>query len=140
MERALAGKQVQGFHVIRPQDAEVLRIEGCELRLIQPLHDGQHRRVHQTEFEVSVALQDVAATGIVGSSQRDNGVSAGENVVKQDEGPLVYATRGTQPVELDDDRRGQNEFLIGRSQQLPATSVIIVAAIVRSKQRPRIDD
>ena len=63
-----------------PQQPEVPVVERRQLRLPQPLHNAQHRRIDEPDARIRVLLTDFGGAGVVLREQVLDGVRASDDV------------------------------------------------------------
>jgi hypothetical protein len=125
----LSRQQLERIDVTGSQDSEVAAIQRRQLRFVQPFDDREHRRVNEPDVRVGVPIADLGDPPVVVRSQVDDRVGATVDVFEQSykhagvEGPL------DQVVELDQNRRRDQQRLVCLFNEAPAAGVIIITPI-----------
>ena len=75
-------------------------IEGGELGLIQTLHDGHHRGIHESDISVRVPIAQLPDPSVVGQGQVLHGVRAVSDVTHQRDHRAWVKMKTDQEVDL----------------------------------------
>lgn len=126
--------------VARPERTEVSVVQGCQLGLVQALHDGQDRRVDEANVGIVIAVAERPDAGVIRSLKVFDAIRARLDVVEQGHKD-TWMQAGVNPVvHFDEYRRRDYQRFLGFFDEPPARSVIGVASVERRVQRPGIED
>jgi hypothetical protein len=115
-------------------------VEGRELSLFEPLDDGQHGGIHESDVQIRVAVDELPDASKIVELKLFDSVCASQDVVEQGHEHSSVHARVDPVVHLHEHGGGNDEHLIGMLDQLPATGVIGIAPIERCVERACIED
>lgn len=115
-------------------------IECHQLGLAEPLYDGKHRCVHETQSEIPVSIKKLANAHIVVYAELHHAHPGLLHVQQEAEERLRLKTPASQPVEFHHHRCWHQHLLGGRLYQLRAGQMISVGPVHGRKERPGVAD
>ena len=133
-------EQLKAFDVPGTENREVAAVECCQLRLVESLDDRQNRRVDEADVRVGVPVAQLGNPTIVGRVGVDDLICAIVDVREQGHEHSRVQASVDQVVDLDQHRSRDQEGLSRFLDQLPASSVVVVAAIERRVERACVQD
>jgi len=123
-----------------PNRAEVAMVESGELRLPQPLCNGEDRAVHEADFEVGVGAHQLGGTLIVGGRQVLDHQRAALHLVEDGAEGFVPGVPPEQMIDLNQHRGRDDASLAQLRQQRRAPVVMVVVAIECSDDNAGVED
>jgi hypothetical protein len=131
-------QQLQRIDVARPQHTEMAVVQGCQLRLIETLDDGQNRRVHEADRRVGVASENLANAAVISDEQCLHSVAAILDIVQElNECMRAYMSL-EKVIDLDDHWSRDNALFIAHAQKIDALLMMSIAPIKNGNDRAGI--
>jgi hypothetical protein len=137
---AVARQKNERVHVPWSHGPEMAMVQGGELWLAEALHDRDYGSIDEAEREVVVLLHHGSRTGEVAGDELSHAEPSLDDIGEKGiEGRRPEAA-GRKPLELHDDRRRNDERLLGRFEKGRTTGMIFVVAIHGRIERPGVYD
>jgi hypothetical protein len=133
-------QQTKHIDVSRAKRTEVPLVQGRELWLAEPFHDGEHCGIDEAYVRVGEAVADLPNTQVVRRRQRLHAVGTRDDVVQEGDQDAGAEPSVNPVVQLDEDRLRNHEGFVCELDQLPTCPVVGVAPVQGSVDRTRIED
>jgi len=119
---------------------EVTLIKSRQLRLFEPLRQGQYARIDDPKGEVEVPGLEVTAATQIRCGRRFDAIGACDDVVEEDQPGVGRKATGAPVVEFRQHERWHHQVLGSFGQECCTAAVVGIRCVERCKKRPRIED
>lgn len=126
----MSGRQeAKGFDMTRPQRAEVPMIQRGQLWLVQPLNDRKHSGVDVADIRICVSIAELGDSPMIVGCHADHLVGSAFDVSQQRDQDAGMQAAMDEVIDLDQDGSRDQERLPRLLDELPAASMVVIAAI-----------
>ncbi len=124
----------------RSYRAEVPMVEGCHLRLAEPLGQGNDARIDHTKRQVPIAVLQFTAAREIGAGWWLKAIGAGQHIIEKDEPGIGREPTSAPVVKLGQDE-GRHDQVLGRvGQHMGTAGVVRIRSVQRREERPGVKD
>ena len=115
-------------------------VQGSQLGLVEPLDDGEDRRIDEPNVGIGVLITDFADASIILGLEVLDAIGAGDDIVEKDEEDSGVKPGAYKPVYLRKDRRRDHERLDRVLQETKTPPMIGIGSVERRVQRSGVED
>ena len=115
-------------------------IERGQFRFSAPLHDGENRCVNESERQVTVALEEFSDSLVILRLKVDDFDATLLRISQKAQEGVWTKTLACKPVELNDNRRGDEHLLVARLQETCTRVMVLICDIHSGIEGPGVAD